>query len=83
MKICNCIHICSIILAITGTWLLAFGLKIKEGISRKLIKELKLDKHPELIVPSDVRQITSLFYSGLILVTIAGVLQIICLFLGQ
>jgi hypothetical protein len=71
----------SVILALVGTFMLAFGLKVKSGISNDLRDELRLDKE-DLIAPSDVRQRTGLFIWGLILISVAAILQlwtILCL----
>ena len=65
----------SIILVLIGAYMLAFGLRIREGISKDLRKELELDK-PNLICPSDVKQRPLLFSFGLILITIGAVIQI-------
>lgn len=78
---CRFIQVASIVLGLSGTWLLAYGLKVKEGISREMRKELKLEERPDIIVPSDVRQVPCLFYSGLILISIAAIAQIALAFL--
>jgi len=74
------LQIISLILALTGTWLVAFGLRVKEGISTEMRNELKIEK-TNLIVPSDVRQRIWLIILGLLSITIATILQayvIIC-----
>ena len=71
----------SIILALAGTFMLAFALKIRTGISNELRKELEIDKQ-NLISPTDVRLSRWLFICGLILISVAAGLQlwrILCL----
>jgi hypothetical protein len=66
----------AILLALGGTLLLAFGLKIKAGIQRGLAEELDLVKRG-LIVPTDVRQNAAFFMVGLGMVSLAAAIQII------
>ena len=73
------IQLSSIILGLIGTFLLAFGLRVREGISSDLRRELKIEEKG-LIAPSDVRQRIGLFYGGLLLLTVSAVLQIGLLF---
>jgi len=65
----------SIALALAGTYILAFGLWVKEGISKEPRKALRTDK-TNLIVPSDVRQRTPSVVIGLVLITIAAGIQL-------
>jgi len=65
----------SIIFALIGTFLLAYGLKVKTGISNDLRKDLDIDKK-RLIPPSDVVQRGTLVRWGLVLITIAAGLQL-------
>ena len=76
------LQIASLALGLVGTWLLAFGLKVRPGISRDLRKELGLDE-TDLIAPSDVRTRPGLFWGGLLLLTLAGTLQAVALLLPQ
>ena len=64
----------SISSALIGTFMLAFGLKVKSGISKSLRKEL--GNKQDLIAPSDVRQRTILIALGLALITIAAGIQL-------
>ena len=73
-------QILSIVIALIGTYMLAFGLRVKEGISKDLRKEFNLDKSG-LIAPSDVHQRPFLFYGGLGLLTIAALIQTLLLFI--
>lgn len=59
--------------------MLAFGLKVREGISKELRKELQLDER-DLIAPSDVRQRTTLIGFGLTLITLAALIQLYMVF---
>jgi len=65
----------SILAALAGTYLLAFGLRIQPGISDDLRKELKVEEKG-LVSPSDVRQRRAFVVWGLVLVTIAALLQL-------
>ncbi len=53
----------SVILITVGTWLLAFGLKVRPGIDQALEKELDLEKKG-LVSPSAVRQRPAFFLGG-------------------
>ena len=68
------LQITSILLALAGTWLLAFGLKIKRGMSSDIEKQLP--KRDDLATITDVRNRPALLYCGLALITLAGLLQI-------
>ena len=70
------LQIASIILGVIGTYMLVFGLHVKEGISRELRKDLYIDKS-DLIAPADVRQRTVLIIYGLLFVTISAILQLL------
>ena len=70
------LQIASIILGVIGTYMLVFGLHVKEGISRELRKDLYIDKS-DLIAPADVRQRTMLIIYGLLFVTISAILQLL------
>ena len=65
----------STILALAGTWFLAFALRIRQGISEELEKELQLEERG-LITPSSVRQNTLLFWTGLAMISLAALLQL-------
>ena len=65
----------AILLALGGTFLLAFGLRIRTGIDKKYKRELKLEKKG-LIPPSDVQQNTSFFIIGLVMIFLAAFIQI-------
>jgi len=69
----------SIVLALIGTYLLAFGLKVRTGISDELRKELEIEKK-ELIAPADVRQRTSVVSWGLVMISLAALLQLWVIF---
>ena len=69
------LHFASIIFALAGTYLLAFGLKIRSGISNDLRENLDIERK-DLIAPSDVTQRTKMVSSGLLLITIAAALQL-------
>ena len=64
-----------IILALAGTFMLAFGLKVRPGISNEMRKKLEIEKEG-LISPSDVKQRTGLMCWGLALISIAAALQL-------
>ena len=70
------LQIASIILGVIGTYMLVFGLHVKEGISRELSKDLNIDKS-DLIAPADVRQRTVLIIYGLLFITISAILQLL------
>ena len=70
------LQIASIILGVIGTYMLVFGLHVKEGISRELRKDLYIDKS-DLIAPADVRQRTVLIIYGLLFITISAILQLL------
>jgi len=57
------IQLIALALGLSGTWMVAFGLRIQEGIDPSFRKELHLD--PKLIVPADVSQRLWLFKGGL------------------
>lgn len=65
----------SIVAALTGTFLLAFGLKVRPGISDDLRKELRIEEKG-LVSPSDIQQRWGFVVWGLIFVTIAALLQL-------
>ena len=66
------------VLVLTGTWFLAFGLRVRAGIEKGLKEELKLEEKG-LISPSDVRQRPVLYWIGLGLITAGAVLELIVL----
>lgn len=68
------IGIASITLTLIGTWLLALGLRIREGMNPKFRKNLRLTD--DKIVPSDVSQHRLLFWIGLGLITLGALLEI-------
>jgi len=71
------INILSTLSALIGTWLLAFGLRIKEGIDPKFRKEFGPSfKDKNLIIPADVSQRKLLFWIGLLLISLGAFLQI-------
>ena len=63
------LHITSAVLILVGTWFLAFGLRIIEGIEPKLRKKLRSSLEDK-IVCSDVSQRSVLFWTGLGLITL-------------
>jgi len=65
----------AIILALEGTFLLAFGLRIRTGIEEKFKKGLGI-KEKGLIIPSDVQQNTAFFIIGLGMIFLAALIQI-------
>jgi len=65
----------SIVAALAGTFLLAFGLKVRPGISDDLRKQLRIEEKG-LVSPSDVQQRWGFVVWGLVLVTIAALLQL-------
>ena len=68
------IGIASIVLTLIGTWFLALGLRIREGMNPKFRKNLRLKD--DTIVPSDVSQHRFLFRIGLGLITLGALLEI-------
>lgn len=75
----NLLQACSTLLWLAGTFMLAFGLRIKEGIDPSLRKELKIEER-DIIAPSDVRQRPFLIYGGLIVVTMAAATELYLVF---
>ena len=69
------VQVISVVAALIGTFLLAFGLKIRPGISDDLRKELKIEENG-LVSPSDVQQRWRFVVWGLVFVTIAALLQV-------
>lgn len=69
------VQVISVIAALTGTFLLAFGLKVRPGIRDDLRKNLKLEEK-DLVSPSDVQQRWGFVVWGLVFVTIAALLQL-------
>lgn len=69
----------SIFLTLIGTFLVAFGLKIRGGISDDLRQKLEITKKG-LIPPTDVRQHPILIIIGLLLISVAAVFQVWLLF---
>ena len=69
------VHITSAVLALAGTWLLAFGLRIIEGIEPKLRKKLRSSLEDK-IVCSDVTQRPVLFWIGLGLITLGALIEL-------
>ena len=67
--------ILSIVLMVAGTWCLAFGLRVRSGISADLRKSLNIEDK-DLIPPADVWQRKGLFWCGLVLITVGALLQI-------
>jgi hypothetical protein len=65
----------SVILVLTGTWFLAFGLRVKEGIDPSFRKTLG-PALQEKIIPGDVSQRRVLFWIGLGLITIGAFLEL-------
>ena len=68
-----------IFLTLAGTFMLAFGLKIREGISTDLKQKLEAEKK-ELVSPTDVKQCTILINIGLLLISAAAIFQLWLLF---
>jgi hypothetical protein len=68
-------HAASLISVLIGTWFLAFGLKVRPGITSELSKQLEIEKK-ELICPSDVRQRPGLFWVGLMLITVGSLIEL-------
>lgn len=69
------LHVFSAVSVLSGTWFLAFGLRVREGIDRKLKKELGTSMDDK-IVPSDVSQRPELFWVGLTLITLGALLEL-------
>jgi hypothetical protein len=65
----------SVIIALSGTILLAVGLKVTAGIDRKLSAELQTEKK-KVIIPTEVVQRSRLIISGLILISISALSQL-------
>jgi hypothetical protein len=74
------LQIVTIILALAGAYLLAFGLKVKKQYSDDVVKDLELKKKGLLII-TEVTQREALIAWGLGLLTLASILQIICIYL--
>jgi hypothetical protein len=71
------IQLAALALGLFGTWMVAFGLRIKAGIDPSFRKDLSLD--PKLIVPADVSQRPWLFKGGLGILTFGAALQAVYL----
>ena len=69
------LQVFSIVSALSGTWFLAFGLKVRPGMERSLERDLEVEKRG-LISPSSVRQRPVLFWVGLVLVSVGAVIQV-------
>lgn len=69
------LQVLSIILTLVGTYMLAFGLRVKTGITDDLRKELDIEKKG-LISASNVRQRPCMINCGLGLITLASLIQI-------
>jgi hypothetical protein len=69
------IGIASILLTLIGTWFLALGLRIREGMNPKFRKKLG-SIMKDKIVPSEVSQHQLLFRIGLGLITLGALLEI-------
>jgi hypothetical protein len=67
------IQLAALALGLCGTWMVALGLRIKEGINPRFRKELRLA--PDMIAPADVSQRPWLFKGGLGLLTFGAALQ--------
>jgi len=65
----------TVIIALSGTILLAVGLKVTAGIDRKLSAELQTEKK-EVIIPTEVVQRSRLIIAGLILISISALSQL-------
>jgi hypothetical protein len=65
----------SILLTLVGTWLLALGLRMRDGMSRKFRKDLDSVRR-DIIVAPDVSQHRLLFRIGLGLITLGALLEI-------
>jgi len=68
-------QVVSVVSALTGTWFLAFGLKVRPGMARSLERDLEVEKKG-LISPSSVRQRPVFFWVGLVLVSVGAVIQV-------
>ena len=68
-------EILSIVLMVAGTWCLAFGLRVRSGITDDMRKFLKIE-YKDLTPPADVWQRKGLFWCGLVLITVGALLQI-------
>ena len=69
------VQVVSVIAALAGTFLVAFGLKVRPGISDDLRKELRIEEKG-LVSPSDVQQRWRFVVWGLVFVTTAALLQL-------
>ncbi len=74
------LQIVTIILALAGAYLLAFGLKVEKQYSDDVVKDLEPKKKGLLII-TEVTQREALIAWGLGLLTLASILQIICIYL--
>lgn len=72
---CKVLQAISVILALGGAFMLAFGLRVRTGISDDLRKQLHIEER-NLISPSDVRQRTGLTTCGLVIIILAAVFQL-------
>ena len=64
----------SVIFALVGTFLLAFGLKVRPSISEDVKRDLHLNNNK--IDPSGINQRTSLVWWGLILISLAAATEL-------
>jgi hypothetical protein len=69
------LHVFSAVAVLSGTWYLAFGLRVREGIDPKLRKELGAAMDGK-VAPSDVSQRPVLFWVGLTLITLGALLEL-------
>ena len=64
-----------VLLTLVGTFMIAFGLKIRRGISDDLDKKLETDKK-DLGSPTDIKQHTFLILFGLLFISFAALIQL-------
>ena len=68
-------EILSIVLMVAGTWCLAFGLRVRPGISDDLRRDLNTES-TDILAAADVRKRKGPFWCGLVLITVGALLQI-------
>jgi len=70
------VQLISIVITVIGTFMIAFGYRIDEGISKDLRKQLKIGQRG-LIAPADIGLRPWVFYCGLLLLLLAAILQVL------
>ena len=75
------LSILAIALGVTGTFLIAFGLKIRGGTTPELRRKWRLKDGEGM--SSDVEQRTTLTRLGLALIVFAGAIQVVVILMGN